>query len=92
MEKDIESRLLDTRTPKVAYLVPDGVDAAVLSTALASAGFPHALEIVGGDEYLTVECEPRDRERVRDVIAQVNQHHYAASGLTLGTVRFVDEH
>lgn len=91
MEKDIEDHLLDPSTQKVSYLVPDGVDAAVLTTALGSAGYSSALALVQGDEHLLVECHPDERERVREVLATISRSAYAASGLTVGAVTFDDE-
>jgi len=91
-EKDIEDHLLDPGTPTVAFVVPDGVDAAVVSTALEGAGFSSALDLVGGEERLLIECHSGERERVRSVIAGIEQSAYAASGLTIGAVTFRDEH
>ena len=91
IERDIEEHLLDPRTPKVVYDVPNGVDAAVLSTALEHAGFPCAIEFVRGEEMLLVECHDSERERVRMVLDDANHKAYAASGLSIGTVRITDE-
>lgn len=77
---------------KVVYVVPDGIDAAVVRTALDIAGFPSALDIVGGEERLLIECQAAERERVREVIAGGVQSAYARSGLTIGAVAFRDEH
>jgi len=90
-EKGIEDHLLDPRTSKVAFVVPDGVDAAVVSTALEGAGFSSALDIVRGEERLLIECEASERERVREVIAGIEHRAYDASGLTIGAVTFRDE-
>lgn len=77
---------------KVAYVVPDGVDAAVVRTALDGAGFSSALDIVGGEERLLFECQAVERERAREVIEGGLQSAYARSGLTIGAVTFRDEH
>jgi hypothetical protein len=76
---------------KVAYVVPDGIDAAVVRTALDMAGFSAALDIVGGEERLLIECQAGERERVREVIAGGVQSAYARSGLTIGAVTFRDD-
>jgi hypothetical protein len=91
MEKDIEDHMLDPGTPKVVYVVPDGIDAAVVRTALDLAGFSSQLDIVGGEERLLIECQELDRERVREVIADGVQSAYARSGLTIGAVTFRDD-
>lgn len=90
MEKDSHGHLLDPDTPKIAYPVPNGVDAARVCTALNSAGFPTTVDLVAGDELVLVETRPDERERVRGVIAGLTQE-YAASGLKLDAVRFADE-
>jgi len=77
---------------KVSYVVPDGIDAAVVRTALDMAGFSSALDIVGGEERLLIECQAGERERVREVIAGCMQSAYARSGLTIGAVAFRDDH
>ena len=76
---------------RVAYVVPDGIDAAVVRTALDMAGFSAALDIVGGEERLLIECQAGERERVREVIAGGVQSAYARSGLTIGAVTFRDD-
>jgi hypothetical protein len=91
MEKGIEDHMLDPGTPKVVYVVPDGIDAAVVRTALDLAGFSSQLDIVGGEERLLIECQELDRERVREVIADGVQSAYARSGLTIGAVTFRDD-
>ena len=73
---------------KVVYVVPDGIDAAVVRTALDSAGFSSALDIVGGEERLLIESQADQRERVREVIASGVQSAYAHSGLRIGAVTF----
>ena len=77
---------------QVSYVVPDGIDAAVVRTALDMAGFSSALDIVGGEERLLIECQAGERERVREVIAGCMQSAYARSGLTIGAVAFRDDH
>jgi hypothetical protein len=77
---------------KVVYVVPDGIDAAVVRTALDIAGFSSTLDIVGGEERLLIECPPDERERVREVIATGVQSAYARSGLTIGAVTFREDH
>lgn len=76
---------------KVVYVVPDGVDAAVVRTALDRAGFSSTLDIVGGEERLLIECPVVERERAREVISGGMQSAYARSGLTIGAVTFRDE-
>lgn len=67
-EAKIEARLRAPDAHKVAYVVPEGVDPAVLRGALNHAGFVVVMDDVGGTERLLVECEPRDHDRVREVI------------------------
>ena len=91
MDKNDEDHVLDPETPKVSYTVPNGVDAAVLRTALTGAGFPAVLELVAGDERLLIECHPGDRERVRETLEEVNRRTYVAAGLPVDAVVFTDE-
>jgi hypothetical protein len=90
-EKDVEDHLHDPSTPTVAFVVPDGVDPAVVSNALGGAGFSSALDLARGEERLLIECHAGERERVRGVIAGIERSAYATSGLTIGAVIFRDE-
>lgn len=90
MEKRDHDHLLDPDTPKIAYLVPDGVDASVVLTALRGAGFYAAVDLVGPDELVLVDAQPGEREDVRGAIASISQQ-YAAAGLRLDGVTFADE-
>lgn len=91
MEQGAEDHLHDPATQKVSYEVPNGVDAAVLSTAVEAAGFASALDLAAGEERLLIECHTGERERLREVIARVNEQQYAPAGLTTRAVRFTDE-
>jgi hypothetical protein len=77
---------------KVAYLVPEGQDPAVLMAALTHAGFRSVTSTEGGDERLLVECEERDRDRVRGIIEDVDRAGPHGPGIpVVGHVRFEDE-
>lgn len=90
MEKDSHDHLLDPDTPKVEYSVPNGIDAAVICSALNAEGFTTGVSLVAGDELVLVESPPGEREHVRDVITSVTHREYG--GLKLHAVTFADEH
>jgi len=89
MEKDSHDHLLDPDTPKVAYSVPNGIDAAIVCSALKAAGFTTTVSLVGGDELVLVESPPGEREHVRGVITSITEREYG--GLKLHAVTFADE-
>ena len=91
MERDSQDHLLDPDVPQVAYLVPNGIDAAVVCTALDTAGFTTTVNLVAGDEFVLVETRPDERERAWGVIEGATQQAYGASGLRLDAVTFADE-
>ena len=74
----------------VTYVVPDGEDPVGVIAALTHAGFTSVEDHSGVHDRVLVECDPDDRERVRDVIAHVQHHRY--DGVTVaGRVVFEDE-
>ncbi len=74
----------------VEYVVPDGVDPSIVRGALKMAGFSSIFEDRWGEEHLVITCSPREREQVRQVIADAQARHYVPE-LHLDTVRFRDE-
>ena len=90
-EARTEARLHDSHTRTLAVAIPNGMDPAVLRLALGEAGFASALDRVGDDECLLVECKESDRARLRSIIEAVHVTGYDGSELTLGPVRFEDE-
>lgn len=90
--EDADIHLHDPDTPTVLYQVPDGVDAAALKGVLHVAGFESVVDpSPTGTELVRVECEPPQRERVREVIAHVPVGDGPDVETTFGPVRFVDE-
>jgi hypothetical protein len=64
----IETRLRSPGTHTLTYVVPDGQDPAPLRSAL---GHEHFSTVLGRGESghcLIVECDERDRDRIRQVI------------------------
>jgi hypothetical protein len=89
-EEKTESHLHEPDVNTVEYLVPDGVDPSIVRAALTMAGFTSAFEDRWGVEHLLIGCPPRERERMRRVIADALASHYVPE-LHLDTVRFQDE-
>lgn len=89
-EEVLDERLHDPDVNTVEYLVPDGVDPSIVRAALTMAGFTSIFEDRWGVEHLLIACAPRDRERMRRVIADALASHYVPE-LHLDTVRFQDE-
>ncbi len=90
-ESSAEAHLHDPRTHTLAYVLPNGVDPAVIKFELGRAGLETGAGHVGGDECLLVECEPAQRERVRALIQHAQAVRYAGSALKLDQVVFEDE-
>lgn len=86
-----EARILDPRTPTLAFAIPNGVDPVVFELALNQAGFDCLVDRVGDAECLRVECAESDRTRLRRVIESVHLRDYDGSELNLEHVVFEDE-
>ena len=69
------TRLHDPESRTVAYAVPDGVDPAVILTALQTAGFTGVVDPTGTTEHVVVACEEADRRRLRSVIEAASTHY-----------------
>lgn len=91
-ESRAEARMHDPHTPTVAYAVPNGVDPVALKFELERAGFRTGTDRVGEAECLLVQCEPGQRSRVREVIANVRLRDFDGSDLSVDHVVFEDEH
>ena len=91
MDKAEETHLHDPETPTISYEVPNGVDAAVLCTALDEAGHSSVLEFVRGEERLLIESRPAERESIRRVLADATERAYGTQGMVVGAVRVTDE-
>jgi len=85
-----ESHVHEPDINTVEYVVPDGVDPSVVRAALNLSGFPSTFEDHWGVEHLFIECTPRDRERLRRLIAEVQHRDYVPE-LHLAGVHFRDE-
>jgi hypothetical protein len=89
-EEVLDERLHDPDVNTIEYLVPDGVDPSIVRGALQVAGFTSVFEDRWGVEHLLIACPPRDRERMRRVIRDVQARDYVPE-LHLDSVRFRDE-
>jgi hypothetical protein len=72
------------------WVVPEGEDPSLVRTHLENAGFASAFDH-SEDLRLVIQCEPAEREKVREVIAATEHLTYDGPvpfGLPL---RFVDE-
>lgn len=87
----IEARVLDPRTPTVAYAIPNGVDPVVFQVGLTHAGFTSVVGRVGNSECVIVECGPAGRKAVRGVLQAAHANAYDGSELKLDDVVFEDE-
>jgi hypothetical protein len=86
-----ESLLRAPQTHTVTYLVPEGVDAAVLLAALSHAGIAATTDLSGGDERLLIKCEADERTQVRQVIEAAERASLAELDLRVPPVTFDDE-
>lgn len=86
----LEAQLHDPAVPTVRYLVPDGVDPAVVGGALAAHGFRNVLELDYGEEELLIACTADERERARAVIEQI-EDEVCQPDIPVPAVRFMDE-
>jgi len=90
-EARTEARLLSPDSHRVVYAVPDGQDPTVLMAALTGAGFVSVADTKAGVERLLVECEEKDRARVREVIARVNRDRSEGREVQVPPVSFEDD-
>ena len=86
-----EAHLRDPRTHTVAYAVPNGVDPAIIESALVRAGLDCDVDRVGMVECVRIECDETQREQVRRVLATVPVHSYDGTPLDTRAVVFEDE-
>ena len=89
-EVDNERALLSPGAHTVAWVVPEGEDPALVRTHLSHAGFTSVLDH-SGDQRLVVECEPGDRELVRDIIAHAAHTTFDGQTLQPSQLRFDDD-
>lgn len=91
-ESRLEAHLQNPQTHTVAYAVPIGVDPVIIRVELTRAGYHTGIGCVGDKECLRIECEPQQRERVRNVIEGVDMGSPDdLSALKVGHVLFEDE-
>jgi hypothetical protein len=90
-EKRTESQLLDPHTPTATYAIPNGIDPVVFAVALKRGGYPSVVTDVSASQGLRVQCETRDRDRLRRVIEGVVVNSYDGSALAVDHVVFEDE-
>lgn len=87
-----ENRLREPGTHKLAYVVPNGQDPAILMAALARGGFKSVSDMEGGVERLLVACpDEHDRAKVRSIIEHVDRAGFAGPEMHVGHVSFEDE-
>ena len=90
-ETKTEATLRESAT-HLTYHVPDGQDPAVLSAALAGAGFRSVGVLQHGVEQLLVDCpSAEDRARVRSILEHVTRTSFEGAELHVAHVRFEDE-
>ncbi|MFZ2015721.1 MAG: hypothetical protein WAV00_18035 [Nocardioides sp.] len=89
-EAETERALLAPDAHTVAWVVPEGEDPATVRTHLSHAGFTSVLDR-SGDQRLVVECEPGDREMVRDIIAHAAHSTFDGQALQPSQLRFDDD-
>jgi hypothetical protein len=89
-EAETEQALLAPDAHTVAWVVPEGEDSATVRTHLSHAGFTSVLDR-SGDQRLVVECEPGDREMVRDIIAHAAHSTFDGRALQPSQLRFDDD-
>jgi hypothetical protein len=91
-EARTEARLRSPGSHGVVYVIPDGQDPTALMAALTNAGFVSVVDTRAGVERLLVECEEKDRVRVRGTIEQVERSALGGGhALPARTVSFEDE-
>ncbi len=90
-EAKTEARLMSPETHRVVYVIPDGEDPTALMAALTGAGFVSVVDTRAGLERLLVECEERDRTRVRLAIERVQRSGREGSEVDVRPVSFEDE-
>jgi hypothetical protein len=90
-EARTEARLHQPGAHRLAYVVPDGQDPAVLTAALAHAHFASVTDLEGGRERLLVAAEEGDRARVRSILEQVDRAGLDGPEMHVGHVSFEDE-
>ena len=85
-----EAHLRDPATHTVAYAVPNGVDPAMITSALGRAGLDCGVDRVGMVECVRIECKEWQREDVRGVLEAIPMSAYDGSQLRARVV-FEDE-
>ena len=86
-----EAHLRDPGTHTVAYAIPNGVDPALIESALARVGLDSGVDRVGMVECVRIECNESQREQVRGVLEGIAMHAYDGSQLHGRHVVFEDE-
>ena len=90
-EAKTEARLRSPDSHRLVYAIPDGQDPTSLMAALTSAGFVSVIDTQAGVERLLVECEERDRTRVRRTIEQADGSGPERAEMPARHVSFEDE-
>lgn len=90
-EAKTEARLTSPDSHRLVYAVPDGQDPAVLMGGLTGAGFVCVTDNLRGVVHLLVECEEKDRARVRAIIEQVDRAGIEGPAMHVRQVSFEDE-
>jgi len=90
-EAKTEARLRSPESRGVVYSIPDGQDPTSLMAALTGAGFVSVVDTKAGIERLLVECEEKDRARVRRAIEHAGRSGFEGPGAYRRQVSFEDE-
>jgi hypothetical protein len=90
-ESEVERRLRRPDAHTISYAVPNGVDPGEIRVAAARGGFTSIQATSGTRECLVVECQERDRARLRQLIADAHKSAYDGSESDLQPVVFEDE-
>jgi hypothetical protein len=90
-EAKTEARLRSPDSHGVVYAIPDGQDPTALMAALTGAGFVSVVDTKAGVERLLVECEEKERARVRRTIQEAERAGLEGPGAHRRQVSFEDE-
>ena len=90
-EAKTEARLRSPESHRLVYPVPDGEDPTSVMAALTGAGFVSVVDTLAGVERLLVECDEKDRARVREVIEQAERAGSEGPQTRVRRVSFEDE-
>lgn len=73
-----DAKLHSAAAHTVAYVIPAGLDPAIVRGALAGAGFVSVID-AGETERVLIECEPSDRAFVRQLVERAHPAGFVGS-------------